>query len=125
MNYQLKWCGKLCIFPWNSSSMTLNDSNLLSVGNTLERATDCHITAKLIFFTVIPASICHYFISCNRFSEEMLITALRQPTPSLLPSKPSMCAFTPKSAGGTVPYAWSCLVVSLQVSELGFTQIHI
>lgn len=31
MNYWLKWCDKLSIFPCNSSSLTLNDSNLLSV----------------------------------------------------------------------------------------------
>lgn len=30
-NYWLKWCEKLSIFPCNSSSLTLNDSNLLSV----------------------------------------------------------------------------------------------
>lgn len=39
-NYWLKWCEKLSIFPCNSSSLTLNDSNLLSVEQTLETATD-------------------------------------------------------------------------------------
>lgn len=54
----------------------------------------------------------------------MSITTLHQPIPSPLPLKPSMCAFTPKSAGGTAPYAWSCSVVSSQVSELGFVQLY-
>lgn len=69
--------------------------------------------------------ICCYFIPCNRFSEETSITTLHRPAPSPLPSKRSMCAFTPRSAGGTAPYAWSCSVVSSQVSKLGFnSNVH-
>lgn len=64
------------------------------------------------------ASIRCYFISSNRFSEEMLITTLHRPTLSRLLLKPSTCAFTPKSAGGTVPYEWSSLAVSWQVRNL-------
>lgn len=59
-----------------------------------------------------------FFISSNRFLEEMLKTTLHRPTHSHLPLKPSMFVFTPKSAGGTVPYGWSSSAVSWQVGEL-------
>lgn len=53
----------------------------------------------------------------------MLITTLRPPAPSPLPLKPSTCAFTPKSAGGTAPCAWSCSAASCQVSELDMVRL--
>lgn len=56
---------------------------------------------------------------CNRFSEETSITTLHQPTPSHLPWRRSMCAFTPRSAGGTAPCAWSYSAASSQVSHPG------
>lgn len=73
-----------------------------------------HFPAVLICLS--PPPLCH-FIPYNRFSEGMLITTLRLPAPSPLRLKPSMCAFTPKSVGGTAPCAWSCSAASCQVSE--------
>lgn len=51
----------------------------------------------------------------HRFSEGTSITTLRPPAPSPLRLKPSTCAFTRKSAGGTAPCAWSCSAASCQV----------
>lgn len=64
-----------------------------------------------------PSPACSHFIPYNRFSEGTLITTLRLPAPSPLRLKPSTCASTPKSVGGTAPCAWSCSAASCQVSQ--------
>lgn len=100
---------------WDPSSLTLKSMNRLKVDWSRETRTNRLPHSRRTDLPPPLPPVCSSSVLRHRFSEGTSITTLRPPAPSPLQLKPSTCAFTPKSAGGTAPCAWSCSAASCQV----------